>query len=396
MASSSSRPGLIGYLLHALSDVSANLRDKLIHLTSGPAIDIAKPAILSLLSSIEVGTLILIDEHHRERHVFGRPLESLDLNKNTASVPNGNSRPYAHGHANPPVTLTVTSPNFYLRLFLLADMGFAQSYLLREVVCSDLTSFFRLFILNRARLNNGSTRLSSLLFSTALAPILGYSSGIRGRTMTTRARSNTAETALLNASAHYDLGNALFAAFLSADMTYSCPIWAPLPRRSNSVADDRNDNGDEETDEEETLEAAQFRKIHRVVASARIKRGDHVLEIGTGWGSFAIEAVKTTGCRVTTVTLSREQKAWVEERVRREGLEDKVEVLLLDYRAIPAVPGGYDKIVSIEMVEAVGKEHLGAYFAVVHRLLKREGGIAVVQCITMPEGRQASYEEREE
>ncbi|KAL2190517.1 cyclopropane-fatty-acyl-phospholipid synthase [Thermothelomyces heterothallicus CBS 203.75] len=364
--------------------MSANLRDKLIHLTYGPAIAIAKPAILSLLSSIEVGTLILIDDHHRERHVFGRPLESPDLDKNTASVPNGNSRSFADGHANPAVTLTVTSPNFYLRLLLLADMGFAESYLLREVVCSDLTAFFRLFILNRARLNNGSTRPSSPLLSTALSLLLlllGCSSGITGRTMTTRARSNTAETALLNASAHYDLGNALFAAFLSADMTYSCPVWAPLPRRSNS---------------EETLEAAQFRKIHRVIASARIKRGDHVLEIGTGWGSFAIEAVKTTGCRVTTATLSREQKAWVEERVRREGLGDKVDVLLLDYRAIPAVPGGYDKIVSIEMVEAVGKEHLGAYFGVVHRLLKREGGIAVLQCITMPEGRQAAYEERED
>ncbi|AEO60539.1 hypothetical protein MYCTH_2309808 [Thermothelomyces thermophilus ATCC 42464] len=278
-------------------------------------------------------------------------------------------------------------------------MGFAQSYLLREVVCSDLTAFFRLFILNRARLNNGSARPSSPFLSTALSLLLlGCSSGIPGRTMMTRARSNTAETALLNASAHYDLGNALFAAFLSADMTYSCPVWAPLPRRGNSVADDddRNDNGEEETDEEETLEAAQLRKIHRVIASARIKRGDHVLEIGTGWGSFAIEAVKTTGCRVTTVTLSREQKAWVEERVRREGLGCKVDVLLLDYRAIPAVPGGYDKIVSIEMVEAVGKDHLAAYFGVVHRLLKREGGIAVLQCITMPEGRQAAYEEREE
>jgi len=206
---------------------------------------------------------------------------------------------------------------------------------------------------------------------------------------------NTIDNALLNASAHYDLGNDLFAAFLSADMTYSCPIWAPL-RRSSCVSNSVNASGEQNGIEEQTLEEAQIRKLRRVIAAARIKRTDHVLEIGTGYGSLAIEAVKTTGCRVTTVTLSREQKAWADKRVLREGLADRIEVLLLDYRAIPPVPEGYDKIVSVEMVEAVGKEFLGTYFGVVHRLLKREGGIAVVQCITMPEGRQAAYEMREE
>ncbi|KAL2158662.1 hypothetical protein VTH06DRAFT_4144 [Thermothelomyces fergusii] len=406
MSSESPPPGLVGSLARALSVASASLRDKLTHLASGPAIGVAKPAILSLLSSIEVGTLVLIDEHHQERHVFGRPLERPDLDSNTAPVANGKGNgPHAHGHAGHAglvVTLTVVSPRFYLRLLLLADMGFAQSYLLHEVTCSDLTAFFRLFILNRARLANGNTRLSSLLSSsTALSLLLGRSPGTARETgwwlWRWRREGNTAENALLNASAHYDLGNTLFAAFLSADMTYSCPIWAPVVPRShgNGSAADSSGAG-EETDAEETLEAAQLRKIRHVIASARIRRGDHVLEIGTGWGSFAIEAARTTGCRVTTVTLSREQKAWAEEAVRREGLRDRIRVLLLDYRAIPAVPGGYDKIVSIEMVEAVGKEHLATYFAVVHRLLKREGGIAVVQCITMPEGRQAAYEEREE
>ncbi|KAL2148588.1 hypothetical protein VTH82DRAFT_2142 [Thermothelomyces myriococcoides] len=400
MASSSSRPGLIGSLIQTLSDASAHFRDGLIHLTSGVAIDIAKPAILGLLSSIEVGTLILIDEHHQERHVFGRPPESPSLHTNTAAAVNGNSGSvHADRTANPAVTLTVTSPRFYLRLLLFADMGFAESCLLNEVTCSDLTAFFRLFIFNRARLNNGSTgRLSSKLSNTALSLLLfGSSSGIMSKVWRRSKESNTVEQALLNASAHYDLGNALFAAFLSPDMTYSCPIWAPLPPRSSSsgsITDDGGRSG--KNHEEETLEAAQFRKIHHIIASARIKRSDHVLEIGTGWGSFAIEAVKTTGCRVTTVTLSKEQKAWAEEAIRREGLEDKIQVLLLDYRAIPAVPGGYDKIVSIEMVEAVGKEHLGTYFGVVNRLLKKEGGIAVVQCITIPEGRQAAYEERED
>lgn len=361
MAPSSSRTSSLS---HTLSGVTASLRDKLIGLASGPAIAIARPAVLGMLSSIEIGTLILVDEHYHERHVFGQPLESLDSRRGGLTV-----------------TLTITAPRFYTRLLLFADMGFAQSYLLHDATCSDLTAFFRLFILNRAHLNNGSTLLSSSLLLLT--------------TKAWRRTMNTIDNALLNASAHYDLGNELFAAFLSADMTYSCPIWAPL-RRSSCVSNSVNASGEQNGIEEQTLEEAQIRKLRRVIAAARIKRTDHVLEIGTGYGSLAIEAVKTTGCRVTTVTLSREQKAWADKRVLREGLADRIEVLLLDYRAIPPVPEGYDKIVSVEMVEAVGKEFLGTYFGVVHRLLKREGGMAVVQCITMPEGRQAAYEMREE
>ncbi|KAL2145662.1 hypothetical protein VTI28DRAFT_6537 [Corynascus sepedonium] len=361
MAPSSSRTSSLS---HTLSGVTASLRDKLISLASGPANAIARPAVLGMLSSIEIGTLILVDEHYHERHVFGQPLESLDPRRGDLTV-----------------TLTITAPRFYTGLLLFADMGFAQSYLLHDATCSDLTAFFRLFILNRAHLNSGSTLLSSSLLLLT--------------TKAWRRTMNTIDNALLNASAHYDLGNDLFAAFLSADMTYSCPIWAPL-RRSSCVSNSVNASGEQNGIEEQTLEEAQIRKLRRVIAAARIKRTDHVLEIGTGYGSLAIEAVKTTGCRVTTVTLSREQKAWADKRVLREGLADRIEVLLLDYRAIPPVPEGYDKIVSVEMVEAVGKEFLGTYFGVVHRLLKREGGIAVVQCITMPEGRQAAYEMREE
>ncbi|KAK4031746.1 Tuberculostearic acid methyltransferase UfaA1 [Parachaetomium inaequale] len=391
MASSPSRPSLLGRLTQPVFSGAAYLRDKLGSLATGPAIAVAKPAILSLLSSIEVGTLILIDEPHGERHVFGQPLDANGTivpdgrsdSKTTMSNGNGNvngsgnvngnvnGKVNGNGINNPIATLTITSPSFYPRLLLLADMGFAQSYLLAEVTSTDLTSFFRLFLLNRDRLHNGTTALSALLSTLAL-------------------RLNTTENALLNASAHYDLGNAMFAAFLSPDMTYSCPIWTL-------------NNPDPTKDEE--LERAQMRKLHRFIAGARLKRTDHVLELGTGWGSFAVEAAKRTGCRVTTVTLSRAQKEWAEERVEREGLGGRVRVLLMDYRdvtfPVPDDDGegqgeGYDKIVSIEMLEAVGKEFLGTYFGRVHRLLKRDGGLAMFQCITMPEGRHAAYEGRED
>jgi cyclopropane-fatty-acyl-phospholipid synthase len=173
----------------------------------------------------------------------------------------------------------------------------------------------------------------------------------------------------------------MFAAFLSPDMTYSCPIWKPVAADAPS---------------RETLEDAQMTKLRRFIDGAHIKSTDHVLEIGTGWGSFAIEAVRTTGCRVTSLTLSKEQKVLAEERIRAAGLEDWVEVLLMDYRALPVPERPYDKIVSIEMLEAVGQEFLSTYFACIDRLLKKDGGIAVFQCITMPEGRHEAYSKSEE
>jgi len=163
----------------------------------------------------------------------------------------------------------------------------------------------------------------------------------------------------------------MFAAFLSKDMTYSCPIW--LPRSDPHSA-------------AEKLEEAQERKLARFVRNVRIKSTDRVLEIGTGWGSFAINAVRETGCRVTSLTLSKEQKELAEQRIRDAGLADRIKVLLCDYRALE-IPeeGPFDKVVSIEMLEAVGREYLVTYFNCVDKLLKKDGGIAAFQCITIPE-----------
>ena len=164
-------------------------------------------------------------------------------------------------------------------------------------------------------------------------------------------------------------------------MTYSCPIWKLHPTKGQP---------------EETLQQAQMTKLHRFIDGCKIKKEDHVLEIGTGWGSFAIEAVRSTGCRVTSLTLSVEQKALAEKRIRAAGFQDRIEVLLMDYRALPVPAQPYDKIVSIEMLEAVGAEYLTTYFQCVHRLLKPNGGVAAFQCITMPESRYAAYAKGED
>lgn len=233
--------------------------------------------------------------------------------------------------------------------------------MLGEFECPDLTAFFRIFILNRESLSNGSTWTAAISNSISglLAPL------------------NSLANSTLNISAHYDLSNQMFAGFLSPDMTYSCPIWqlqAPGKQSSESLYD------------------AQIRKLDHIADQARIKSTDHVLEIGTGWGSFAIRAVQRFGCRVTSLTLSKEQKELAEQRIAQAGLSDRIQVLLCDYRLHETKTGlVYDKLVSIEMLEAVGRDYLPTYFECVHRLLKREGGIAVFQCITIPELRYEAY-----
>ena len=214
-----------------------------------------------------------------------------------------------------------------------------------------------MFVANRANLNDGTTMASAMFsFITSLA---------NSRFI------NTIANSLSNISAHYDISNNMFRSFLSQDMTYSCAIF--------------DHPG-------ESLEAAQYHKLDRIIHNARLVASDHVLEIGSGWGSFAIRAASKIGCRVTTLTLSIEQKKLAEERIRAAGLSHKIIVLLCDYR-LHTLPNGhyYDKIVSIEMIEAVGREFLTGYFERVHELLVPKDGIAVFQVITMPETRYKRY-----
>jgi cyclopropane-fatty-acyl-phospholipid synthase len=184
------------------------------------------------------------------------------------------------------------------------------------------------------------------------------------RTLAHRARHNTKGNARQNISAHYDLGNDFYRLFLDETMTYSSAVFAAPDQ---SLAD------------------AQRNKYRRMAEGAGLEAGMHVLEIGTGWGGFALYAAGELGCRVTTITISREQHALAMERVRAAGLADMVDVQLRDYRD---VEGRYDAVVSIEMLEAVGHDYFPAYFEVVDAALK-PGGRASIQSITFPD---AAYE----
>jgi len=173
-------------------------------------------------------------------------------------------------------------------------------------------------------------------------------------------RSNTRAGSRRNIAAHYDLGNEFFSLFLDPTLTYSSGIF--------------------ESDDA-TMEQASIAKYARVCDKLDLGPEDHVLEIGTGWGGFALHSASTRGCRVTTTTISAEQHARASQRIAEAGLSDRVEVLFQDYRDLT---GRYDKLVSLEMIEAVGSDHLDSFFGVCSDRLTPEG-VMLLQAITVPD-----------
>jgi cyclopropane-fatty-acyl-phospholipid synthase len=177
-----------------------------------------------------------------------------------------------------------------------------------------------------------------------------------------------------NIERHYDLSNDLFETFLDASMTYSSAMYGPAAAAGGYQPDPAAS----------TLYEAQLRKIDSVLDAAAVREGSEVLEIGSGWGALAIRAARDRGARVTTLTLSREQKELADRRIAEAGLGDRIEVRLADYREVGPPRGrtGYDAVVSVEMIEAVGERYWPAYFTTIDRLLA-PGGRVAVQAITM-------------
>ena len=244
-------------------------------------------------------------------------------------------------------TLRVSRSRFYRRLLLSGDLGVGEAYADGDFECDDITALATIALRNRAFVDMPIARAPKRLHGL-LAEILAASMDRQRRWV----------------AAHYDLGNDFFASFLDDTMAYSCALFEP----ANSLTE------------------ATLAKQALVCKKLALEPGDHLLDLGGGWGALAFFAARNVGCRVTTVTLSKAQHEFVRARIQELDLGELVRALWTDYRELS---GSYDKVASIEMLEAVGHAQHEKYFEVCHRLLRPRGRL-LVQCITVPDDRYAS------
>jgi cyclopropane-fatty-acyl-phospholipid synthase len=304
------------------------MRDSTLPATA-PAPSVAQPAFLTRLlrqlvlhrvRGLRCGSITIIDGG--ESLTFGEPDSDCSLS----------------------ATLHVQDVRFYRELVFGGSVGAGAAYSKGFWSCDDLTTLVRILVLNREVLDSMEAGFARLTF-----PLRKVFHALRRSTKRGSSR---------NIAAHYDLGNDFFTLFLDETMTYSCGIFA----RADS-----------------TLREASLAKIDRICQKLQLSPSDHLLEIGTGWGSFALHAAQRYGCHVTTTTISLQQYQYARQRIAEAGLTDRVTVLLKDYRELT---GQYDKLVSIEMIEAVGHAFYNTYFACCNTLLKPDG-MMLLQAITI-------------
>ncbi|PLK47073.1 cyclopropane-fatty-acyl-phospholipid synthase family protein [Uliginosibacterium sp. TH139] len=264
-------------------------------------------------------------------------------------LPDGSS--HLLGSGPQAATLTLHDEAVFGRILAAGSIGFAEAFMDGAWETDHLPALLTLLAQNRAVLERA---------------IHGNALRLAGHWLWHRLRANTRRGSKKNIEAHYDLGNDFYRLWLDRTMSYSSALW-PTPDAS--------------------FEEAQLEKYRHALRSIGVQPGQHILEIGCGWGGLAEVACKEFGARVSGVTLSHEQLAWARERAEREGFADRAEFKLCDYRDLT---GQYDHIVSIEMIEAVGEAFWPSYFAQLRALLK-PGGRAVVQAITIDNRLFAHY-----
>jgi len=280
----------------------------------------ARKAILSLLSKLKHGRITLTEDN--QRYPFGEESFAASLKAD----------------------ISVHHSRFYSRILFGGSIGAAEAYMEGLWSADDLTMVMRILALNQKAfedMEKGLARLTAPLYKL-------YHS----------ARKNTKQGSRKNILAHYDLGNDFYALFLDQTMTYSCGIFEH---------------------EQSTLEDASVAKYDRLCQKLHLKPGQRVVEIGTGWGGFAVHAAQNYGVHVTTTTISEEQHRYAAKRFRKAGLEDQISLLKKDYRDLK---GKFDRLVSIEMIEAVGHHFYAPFFQTCSRLLK-ENGLMALQAITI-------------
>ena len=307
----------------------AEQRIPLIWSSEKPLADrLARRLLLRRLANLKTGYLTLVEGN--ERFSFGDTEGPADLR----------------------ATITVSDRRFYRSLVFGGSIGAGEAYMADYWRCDNLTALTRLIVLNERVLLEVDGGLALLA-----APL---------RKLYHWRNKNTRQGSRGNIEAHYDIGNDLYALFLDETMTYSCGIF-DLP--------------------ESTLAEASIAKYDRICRKLALKETDHLLEIGTGWGGFSLYAASRYGCRVTTTTISPAQYEWAKERIREQGLEGRIRLLFTDYRDLS---GTYDKLASIEMIEAVGHHYLETFFRQCARLLKADGVMAL-QAITIADQKYEAH-----
>ena len=263
---------------------------------------------------------------------------------------------YGEKNLEDKITLEIYNNRFFIKTVLYGDIGFAESFIDRDFETSNLTKLIKLALLNAKYLGTTSENEKNKLIN--LMPFFNRFKHSLRRNSKTNARKNI--------SAHYDLSNDFYKLMLDKTMMYSSAVF---------------ENKDQD------LYDAQKNKLEKLSSKLNIKDGSKVLEIGSGWGAMAIHLAKDKKCDVTTVTLSVEQKKLCKERFKKEGIEDKIDILLKDYRDLK---GEFDAIIAVEMFEAVGREYFHIFFKKCQELLK-PSGVLVLQVITIPDQRYKAY-----
>ena len=289
---------------------------------------LARRIVLSKLEGLAMGQIVLTE--NGEHTMFGNLTEEYPLT--------------AH--------IEVRNPRFYSELAFGGTIGAGEAYMAGYWSSNELTDLLRIVVRNRGLLESMDSGLAVLS-----APIQKLLHSLN---------RNTRKGSRKNIAAHYDLGNDFYRLWLDDKMMYSCAYFDTT---------------------ETSLEDASIEKLDRICRKLDLTADDNVVEIGTGWGGFAIYAAKHYGCHVTTTTISKQQYEWAEKAIRDEGLEDRITLLFKDYRDLD---GKFDKLVSIEMIEAVGHQFHSTYFRKCCELLKRDGQM-LLQAITIADQNYDSY-----
>ncbi|WP_318494621.1 cyclopropane-fatty-acyl-phospholipid synthase family protein [Photobacterium leiognathi] len=305
-----------------------------------------------LRSELQQSTTSVSASDHASRKLLFTVLNQLSNAGLSVSDPMEGTVFFGDKQASLQANIVVHNPLFYKRLLSDGSIGAGEAYIEGWWDSPNLTNVVRVLAKNLTTLDK-------------LEAKMGWVSKLSSQ-VSHFLRKNNKQNARKNISAHYDLGNDLYRHFLDPSMLYSSAIYL-------------NDH--------DSLEQAQWNKMDRLCRQLKLTSDDHLLEIGTGWGGMAIHAAKHYGCRVTTTTISEQQYLWAKQQVEQAGLSDRITLLMDDYRDLT---GQYDKLVSIEMIEAVGKQYLKTYIEKCQSLLK-PNGLMAIQAITIADQRYASY-----